>query len=202
MKYNKPFLTVLSIFFLFNACNDSTIPQVSINEVPKKFFNIQNGSQFTFVNANDTNKDLNYQSANYFNAFTNPDISNNEVLSYELNSSTEPISYLIRIEAGGSSTTPYNDRVSFIQKSNDTLSIGALMFYSNAQFIAPLETRDSVHFFNTRTIGNRQFQSVLRVKLFSNPKFNEVYFADGIGLVGYIRKNGSLVYLKKYTVLK
>jgi hypothetical protein len=59
-----------------------------------------------------------------------------------------------------------------------------------------------VQLLDNRTIGNRTFQTVIRVKLRNNPIFREVYFAEGIGLVGYIRKNGSLVYLKKSTILR
>jgi hypothetical protein len=89
-----------------------------------------------------------------------------------------------------------------IYKQNDTFNVGALFFYTDFKFLPTVETGDSVHLFDNRTIGNRLFQSVLRVKIRNNPIFNEVYFAEGIGMVGYIRKNGSLVYLKKSTILR
>jgi hypothetical protein len=64
-----------------SSCDDKEIPAIDINEVPKKFFNIQNGSKLTYVNVNDTNKETDYFVANYYNTYVNPDISNNEVLS-------------------------------------------------------------------------------------------------------------------------
>jgi hypothetical protein len=202
MKYYKPFLSVLSIIFLLSSCDDKEIPAIDINEVPKKFFNIKNGSKLTFVNVNDTNKESDYYVANYYNTYVNPDISNNEVLYYELVSPTENASFLIRIESGGKSINAFNDRISMIYKSNDTFTVGALFFYTDSKFLPPIEAGDSVQLLESRTIGNRTFQSVIRVKLRNNPIFNEVYFAEGIGLVGYIRKNGSLIYLKKSTILR
>jgi hypothetical protein len=202
MKYYKPFLSVLSIIFLLSSCDDKEIPAIDINEVPKKFFNIQNGSKLTYVNVNDTNKETDYYVANHYNTYVNPDISNNEVLYYELVSPTANASFLMRIESGGKSINAFNDRISMIYKSNDTFTVGALFFYTDAKFLPPVEAGDSVQLLDSRTIGNRTFQSVLRIKLRNNPIFNEVYFANGIGLVGYIRKNGSLVFLKKSTILR
>jgi hypothetical protein len=202
MKYYKPFLSVLSIIFLLSSCDDKEIPAIDINEVPKKFFNIKNGSKLTYVNVNDTIKESDYYVANYYNTYVNPDISNNEVLYYELVSPTENASFLIRIESGGKSINAFNDRISLIYKSNDTFTVGALFFYTDSKFLPPIEAGDSVQLLDSRTIGNRTFQSVIRVKLRNNPIFNEVYFAEGIGLVGYIRKNGSLIYLKKSTILR
>jgi hypothetical protein len=201
MKYYKPFLFVLSIIFLLSSCDDKEIPAIDINEVPKKFFNIQNGSKLTYVNVNDTNKETDYFVANYYNTYVNPDISNNEVLYYELVSPTENASFLMRIESGGKALNAFNDRISMIYKQNDTFTVGALFFYTDSKFIPPVETGDSVQLLDNRTIGNRTFQFI-RVKLKNNPIFKEVYFAEGIGLVAYIRKNGSLVYLKKSTILR
>jgi hypothetical protein len=202
MIYYKPFLSVLSIIFLLSSCDDKEIPAININEVPKKFFNIQNGSKLTYVNINDTNKETDYYVANYYNTYVNPDISKNEVLYYELVSPTENTSFLMRIESGGKALDVFSDRISLIYKQNDTFNVGALFFYTDFKFLPTVETGDSVHLFDNRTIGNRLFQSVLRVKIRNNPIFNEVYFAEGIGMVGYIRKNGSLVYLKKSTILR
>ena len=202
MIYYKPFLSVLSIIFILSSCDDKDIPAIDINEVPKKFFNIQNGSKLTYVNVNDTNKEADYYVANYYNTYVNPDISKNEVLYYELVSSTENASFMMRIESGGKALNVFNDRISMIYKHNDTFTVGALFFYTDSKFIPTVETGDSVQLLDNRTIGHRLFQSVLRVKLRNNPIFNEVYFAEGTGLVGYIRKNGSLVYLKKSTILR
>jgi hypothetical protein len=202
MKYYKPFLSVLSIICLLSSCDDMEIPAIDINEVPKKFFNIQNGSKLTYVNINDTNKETDYFVANYYNTYVNPDISNNEVLYYELVSPTINASFLMRIESGGKSINSFNDRISMIYKSNDTFNVGALFFYTDAKFLPPIESGDSVELLDSITIGNRTFQLVIKVKLIDNPIFNEVYFANGIGLVGYIRKNESLVYLKKSTILR
>ncbi|MES2619191.1 MAG: hypothetical protein V4613_15040 [Bacteroidota bacterium] len=191
-----------AILFLSVSIMQSCKPTDQVKQVldpsSKDYFEVKNGSTYTFTEISDTTISINYTSENYLNNQSNPDIENNEIMSYDLVSNGHP-KISIRTEAGGST---YKDRIAMITNRNDTNYVGPIIFNLGGTFSKIQNSRDTVFQYPSYTINNRTFTDVIRIVLYGNNLYLEVFYAKNIGLIGRKERAGKFYYVKKYSVNK
>lgn len=191
-----------AILFLSVSIMQSCKPTDQVKQVldpsSKDYFEVKNGSTYTFTDISDTTISIKYTSENYLNNQSNPDIENNEIMSYDLVSSGQP-KISIRTEAGGST---YKDRIAMITNRNDTNYVGPIIFNLGGTFSKIQNSSDSVIQHPFYTINNRTYSDVVRIVLGGNNLYKEVYYAKNIGLIGKKERNGKFYYVKSYSVNK
>lgn len=189
-------LFAISALFVFSACRDENPEERVLDASTKAYFDIGNGSSFIFTDASDTNISTLYTSAGKSTGFANPDIENSEYLIYDLNSGSGQ-SFTIRCQSGG---YQYKDQIALLTKRNDSVYVGPVIFNLAENFTPGVNSRDSVFKHATYELNSKPFSDVVRVKLAANSLYKEVYFAKGIGLIGYRSKFDRLTYVKRYTI--
>ncbi|MDI1233604.1 MAG: hypothetical protein PSX81_04930 [bacterium] len=192
----------LSVLFFLGAVLFSCKPQDqqkhSLDPVTKAYLEIKNGSKYTFTQPGDTNVVYVYNTTNYNNSQSNPDIENSEILSYDLVSPGQP-KITIRAESGG---TQFRDRIAVVTNRNDTNFVGPIIFNLDGTFSTITNSGDTVFSYLTYTINGKVFNDVVRVKLYNTEIYREIFFAKNIGLIARREKNGTLYYAKSYSIVK
>lgn len=192
----------LSVLFFLSVVLFSCKPQDqqkhSLDPNTKAYFDVRNGSKYTFTQPGDTNVVYQYSTSNYNNSQSNPDIENSEILSYDLNAAGQP-KITIRAESGG---TQYRDRIAVVTNRNDTNFVGPIIFNLDGSFSTIANSGDTVFTYPTYTINGKVFNDVVRVKLFNTEIYREVFFAKNIGLIARKERNGTFYYAKSYNVIK
>lgn len=199
MKAAKKFIVYIAASALFASCGtDKQAPQ-KLDATTKAYFEVQNGSIYVFTETGDTSISIVYTSENYINTQANPDIENNEIMTYSLVSANKA-TYSIRCESGGAQ---FKDRIALITQQNDSTIIGPVVFNSGGNFSTGVNnTADSAVYYPTYTINGRVFNDVVRVKPRTNIKYIEVFYAKNIGLIGRKEKNNKFYYLKRERIIK
>jgi hypothetical protein len=182
----------LSIFF---SCQPQDQQQQDLDSSTKAYFEVKNNSKFIFTELSDTNLSIEYTSSNYTNGRSNPDIENTEILFYDLNASNQA-TLTMRCQSGG---TQFKDQIALITKKNDSSVIGPIVFNLGGEFAPSLGSGDSVFQYPTYQINATIYEDVVRVKLYNNIKYKEIYFAKNIGLVIRKEKNNKTYYVKRYS---
>jgi hypothetical protein len=196
MKAIKKFVTIVFCVMLVSACNKKNPNVQTLDESTKAYFGIKDNSTFVFTEVSDTNISIEYRSKNYINSLSNPDIENNEIMSYDLEATGMPL-ISIRSESGG---LQYKDRVAMISKYNDTTVIGPVVFNLANTFSVAFNSGDSVFQYGTFNINGMNFNDVVRIKPKKNTLYSEIYYAKNIGLIGRKEKSGKFYYVKRYSV--
>lgn len=198
MKAIKYSTLIFLISVMIFACNTKKQATQSLDAVTKDYFEVKDGSTYTFANVNDSNMETVYTSSEFFNNQSNPDIENSEVLGYTLKAAgMKTIS--MRCETGGAQ---FKDRIALITNRNDTNFAGPIIFYVNGNFSPIQNYTDSVYQLPTVTINNRTFKDVVKVVSKQNLIYTEVYYAKYIGLIAKKERDGTFMYVKKYKVNK
>jgi hypothetical protein len=198
MVSHKFFLYYVLILSVLHSCKPKEQPKVLLNQSSKDYFSIQNNSIYNYTTLIDTNIQLEFKTANFFTTFSNPDITNNEVISYDLLCNDFPIQFTFKIESG---PTQFKDRITVISKRNDSFFLGPFLFNLNGNFELPNGSKDSIYQVPSTKFNNTAFNDVIRIKLFNHPLFNEIYFAKFKGMVAFIDKNGKLHYAIKNNII-
>lgn len=197
MKAVKYFAFYLSLA-VFAACKPKEQAKHSLHQTTKDYFEVRNGSKYYFTEASDTNLTIEYTAGNYVNQQANPDIENSEILVYDLSGAAKLPTYTIRCETGGSE---FKDRIALIVKSGDTSTLGAVVFNQGGNFTTIAGTGDSLIMYPAYVLNGKLFNDVIRIKLFDNPLYREIFYAKGIGLIGRKEKAGDkFFYLKRYQI--
>lgn len=198
MKAAKNFILYVFATVLFAACGtDKQTPQ-KLDATTKAYFEVKDGSIYVFSEVGDTSISTVYTSESYINTQANPDIENNEILTYNLVSPGNA-TYTIRCESGGAQ---FKDRVALITQKNDSTVIGPIIFNIGGTFSTGVNSYDSAIYYPTYTINGRVFNDVVRAKPFNNIKYIEVFYAKNIGLIGRKEKNNKFYYLKRERIIK
>ena len=195
----KPIKFLSIIFFttaFIFACKPKNQAANKLSESSKEFFEIKNGSEFIFGLTSDTGYSLKYTSSNFINNQANPDIENNEIMTYDLTLNNFP-TFTVRTEAGG---TQYKDRIAILTKFKDTLTVGPVLFNLNGNFEPQPGTFDSVFQYPTYTIGTRTYNNVLRVKMSNHAKYKQMVFAKKLGIISYTNKQDLTYFVKNYSL--
>lgn len=180
---------------LFVSCKSQDQQQHDLDSYTKAYFDVRNNSKFVFTEMSDTNISIEYTSSNYNNSRANPDIENSEILFYDLNASNQA-SFTIRCQSGG---TQFKDQIAIISKQNDTTVIGPIIFNLGGSFSPGAGSGDSVFQYPSYKINATTFTDVIRVKLYNNARYKEIFFAKNIGLVIRREKNNKTFYVKRYS---
>lgn len=195
IKYSA--ILFLSVQML-QSCKPTDQAKQVLDQSSKDYFEVKDGSSYTFTESGDTNVSIVYTSEKYINNQSNPDIENNEIMSYDLVSNGQP-KITIRTEAGGST---YKDRIAMITNKNDTNYVGPIIYNLGGTFSKIQGSSDTVYQYPSYTVGTRTYSNVVRVILYSNPMYTEVFYAKNIGLVGRKIRNGKFYFVKKYSINK
>jgi hypothetical protein len=179
---------------LLASCQSQDQQQHDLDSYTKAYFEVKDNSKFIFTELSDTNINIEYISSNYTNDRANPDIENSEFLFYDLNSPNQA-TFTIRCQSGG---TQFKDQIALITKQNDSTVIGPIFFNLGGAFSAGAGSGDSVFQYPTYKINSTTFSDVVRIKLFNNIKYKEIYFAKNIGLIVRKEKNNKTYYVKRY----
>lgn len=196
MKAIKKFVTIVFFVVFISACEKKNPNIQTLDESTKAYFAIKDNSTFVFTELSDTNISIEYRSKNYINSLSNPDIENNEIMSYDLEASGKPL-ISIRSESGG---LQYKDRVAMITKYNDTTVIGPVVFNLGNTFSVAFNSGDSVFQYGNYSINGKSFNDVVRIKPKNNSLYTEIYYAKNIGLIARKENNGKFYYVKSYSV--
>lgn len=194
MKAIKFFIHLFFIAFVIKGCKPTSQAANKLDESTKQFFEQKNGASYTFTNYYDTAMSFQYTVNNYVNNQANPDIENNEIISYDLTSPGKE-TITIRCESGG---TTYKDRIAMLTKINDTIVVGPIIFNLAGQFSPSSGNYDSVFQYPTYSINGKVFEDVIRIKLHNHIKYKEIFYSKYIGLIRRDLKDGNIYYLKKY----
>ncbi len=189
------------LFFLsavFYSCKPQDQQKHSLDPNTKAYFDIKNGSKYTFTQPGDTNLVYIYTTSNYNNSQSNPDIENSEILSYDLNSPGKP-KITIRAESGG---TQFRDRIAVVTNRNDSNFVGPIVFNLDGTFSTITNSGDTVFTYLNYMINGKSFNDVVRVKLYNTEIYREVFFAKNIGLIARKDRDGILYYAKRYSIIK
>jgi hypothetical protein len=198
MLQYKFFFTTLISLFIFNACNDYEKEKTLLNSSTKDFFTVKDNSTYLYVDAEDTSKTNQYTVKNFFNKFSNPDYTNNEIMYYEIMPEDNSPSFIMRIEAG---SILYSDRITLMTIKNDSTFFGPLFINTAGEFEVYQSLNDSLFLYSTYQFGNTTYENVLRLKIFENSLYKEVFFAKSMGMIARIEKNGKLYYSKKTNII-
>jgi hypothetical protein len=198
MKAAKNFIVYIAASAFFVSCGSDKQTAQKLDSTTKDYFEVKNGSIYVFTEVGDTTINSVYTSESYINTQANPDIENNEIMTYNLVSSGNP-TYTIRCESGGAQ---FKDRIALITQKNDTLVIGPIVFNLGGTFTTGINSYDSAIFYPSYTINGRVFSNVVRVKPYQNTKYLEVFYAKNIGLIGRREKNNKFYYLKRERIIK
>jgi hypothetical protein len=189
----------LSVLFLFTtiifACNTKTQAKQSLDQTTKDYFDIKDGSTYTFANVNDTNMTIVYTTSGFFNNQSNPDIENSEVMSYDLKCAGQK-SITIRSETGGAQ---FKDRIAVVTNRNDTNYAGPVIFNTQGTF-STIQSVDSVYQYPSYTINTNVYKDVVKVVMKTNNIYKEIYFAKYLGMIAKKERDGTFLYAKKYKV--
>ncbi|MFM6984130.1 MAG: hypothetical protein ACKOXF_08350 [Chitinophagaceae bacterium] len=198
MKAAKNFIVYIAASAFLVACgSDKQTPQ-KLDSTTKDYFEVKNGSIYVFTEVGDTSISTVYTSESYINTQANPDIENNEIMTYNLVSPGNA-TYTIRCESGGAQ---FKDRIALITQKNDTLVVGPIVFNLGGTFTTGINSYDSAVYYPTYTINGRVFNNVVRVKPYQNIRYTEVFYAKNIGLIGRREKNNKFYYLKRERIIK
>lgn len=193
MKYIKYFISFVLIACFIASCKDTNVDSVLLNQSTKDFFNIKNGSNYQFVSMPDTNTISTYTVENYNNLFSNPDISNNEIMFYDMKSQNNP-TFTIRAEAGN---TKFNDRITLLTRKNDSIFVGPILFNTSGTFSAVVDSKDTVTNISSIVFGNTSYTDVIKIAPFNHPLYKEIYYAKGFGLIARKENSNALYYSKR-----
>lgn len=197
MLSRKFFLFYISIFSILYSCKPKDQIKVFLNQSSKDYFSIQNNSSYNYVTLNDTNIQLEFKTSNFLTTFSNPDITNNEVISYDILSNEFPIKFTLKIESG---PTQFKDRIALISNKNDSFFLGPFFFNLNSNFELPNNSKDSIFIIPSVTFNNTKFNDVIRIKLFDHALFNEIYFSKFKGMVAFSNKSEIIHYAIKNNI--
>ncbi|MDP2176622.1 MAG: hypothetical protein Q8K70_12000 [Bacteroidota bacterium] len=198
MLSHKFFLINVLIFSFLHACKPKELSKVFLSDSSKDYFSIQNNSNYTYTSFNDTNIQVNFKVSNFYTTFSNPDITNNEFITYDLTSNEFPIKFTFKIESG---PTQFKDRITLISKKNDSLFIGPSLFNLNGNFDLSKNSKDSLSILPAKKFNNTTYDDVIRIKLFEHPMFNEIYYAKFKGLIAFSDKKGIIYYAIKTEII-
>ncbi len=198
MKAAKNFIVYIAASAFLMACGSDKQTAQKLDTTTKEYFEVKNGSIYVFSEVGDTSISNVYTSESYINSQANPDIENNEIMTYNLVSSGNA-TYTVRCESGGAQ---FKDRIALITQKNDTLVVGPIVFNLGGTFTTGINSYDSAVFYPTYTINGRVFNNVVRVKPYQNIKYIEVFYAKNIGLIGRREKNNKFYYLKRERIIK
>lgn len=182
---------------LFACTQDKQTPQ-KLDPITKAYFDFKDGSIYVYTDYSDTNVSMVYTSQGYINTQSNPDIENNEIMTYDWVSTGKP-TYTIRCESGGAQ---FKDRIALITKFNDSIVIGPISFNVGGVFSSGVNSFDSIHQYPTYTIKNQTFNDVVRITPYQNTRYKEIWYAKDIGLVARRETNGKLYFLKRWRLNK
>lgn len=194
MKAINYFVLNIICISVFMSCKPKEQEKSDLDSGTKDYFEIRDNYKFIFTKSSDTNISIEYTSSNFNNTRANPDIENSEIMFYDLNANVKP-KYNIRCQAGGGK---FNDQIALVTFYDDSTYIGPVFYNVNGDFIPGQKTGDSVLIHSTYNLNGIVYPDVIRVKLFAHLKYNEVYFAKGLGLVGIKLKDNTLLYVKRY----
>jgi len=197
MKYIKYFICFILITCFLASCSDNNVDSVPLNQSTKDFFNIKNGSKYQFVSMLDTNTVSAYTVENYNNLFSNPDISNNEIIFYDMKSLNNP-TFTIRAEAGN---TKFNDRITLLTRKNDSIFVGPICFNTSGTFSAVLDSKDTLTNIASIIFGNTSYTDVIKIAPFNHPLYKEIYYAKGFGLIARKERNDAFYYSKNNQII-
>jgi hypothetical protein len=195
MKAINYFILNIIGLSIFVSCQPQEQEQHDLDSYTKAYFEVKNNSKFIFTDLSDTNINLEYTSSNYTNSRANPDIENSEFLFYDLNSPNQA-TLTMRCQSGG---TQFKDQIAMITKKNDSTVIGPIIFNLGGKFTPGSGSGDSVFQYPTYQINSTIYTDVVRVKLYNNIKYKEIYFAKNIGLVIRKEKTNKTYYVKRYS---
>ena len=182
----------------FIACKPKEQTKHTLHPTTKDYFEVKNGSKYYFTEAGDTSQTFEYTAGNFVNQQANPDIENSEILVYDLSGVGKQPLYTIRCETGGSE---FKDRIALVVKSGDTSILGAVVFNQGGNFTTIAGSGDSLTLYPSYILNGKLFDDVIKVKLFNNPLYREIYYAKGIGLIGRKEKAGDkFYYVKRYQI--
>lgn len=197
MKAIKIFVMNLALIGMISGCKNKEQQEHNLDPSTKTYFDIQDGSKFVFADEADTTVTMEYTSGNKMTGRANPDIENSEYLTYDLNAAAEP-SFSIRCQSGG---TQYKDQIALITRKSGNVYIGPVMFNLGDNFTPGLQSKDSIFKLPTFRVNNTVFTDVVRVKLFGNPLYTDVYFARKLGLIARREiLNNKMYYVIRYTL--
>lgn len=198
MKAAKNFIPFVAMTILTISCSqDKQTPQ-KLDQTTKDYFDVKDGSIYVFTEVSDTNISHVYVSQGYINTQANPDIENNEIMTYDLVCAGQA-KFSIRAESGGAQ---FKDRVALITNLNDTLTIGPICFNLGGVFSSGVNSYDTIKQYPTYTINGQVFNDVVVVKPYQNTKYKEVYYANKIGLIAMREKSGKVKYVKRHRIIK
>lgn len=196
MKAINYFVLNIIVLSAFAACKRPETEQHDLDPVTKAYFDIRNGSTFTFTDFADTSVSIVYTSSNHNNSRANPDIENSEILFYDLNAGGKP-SFTMRCQSGGAE---FKDQCALITRDADSTFVGPVIYNTSGRFGPGQNSGDSVVDYATYSFHTTVFSDVLRVKLLSHPRYKEVYFAKRVGLIARREKSGKFYYVKSYNL--
>lgn len=196
MKAINYFVLNILVLSVFAACKSPDQEQHDLYPETKAYFDIRNGSTFTFTDYSDTSVAIEYTSGNYNNNRANPDIENSEILFYDLNASGQP-SFTMRCQSGGAE---FKDQIALVTRVGDSTFIGPVIYNTSGRFGPGQNSGDSVIAYPTYNFHTTVFSDVLRVKLLNNLRYSEVYFAKRVGLIARREKSGKFYYVKSYNL--
>ncbi|MCC6818504.1 MAG: hypothetical protein IT245_06420 [Bacteroidia bacterium] len=198
MKAAKNIIPLVALSLMYYSCSkDKQTPQ-KLDESTKEYFDVKDGSKYIFTEVSDTNITLEYTSQGYINTQSNPDIENNEILTYDLICSGQP-SLTMRAESGGAQ---FKDRIAIITRFNDTTVIGPVCFNLGGVFSTGVNSFDSIKQHLTYTINGQVFEDVVRIKPYQNSRYKEIFFAKKIGLIARKEVSGKFYYIKRWRINK
>lgn len=196
MKAVKLFIPFIAIVLSFISCSkDKQTPQ-KLDPITKEYFDFKDGSVYVYTEVSDTNLTYVYTTQGYINTQANPDIENNEIMTYDIVCAGQPV-LTMRCESGGAQ---FKDRIALITRFNDTTVIGPITFNVGGVFSTGVNSFDSVKQHATYTINGQVFNDVVRIKPYQNQKYKEIFYSKNIGLVARRENNGKFYYLKSWSV--
>ena len=182
---------------VFVSCKPQDQQQHDLDSYTKAYFEIKNNSKFVFTEASDTNLSILYTASNFTTGRANPDIENSEIMFYDLTANNQA-SFTIRCQSGG---TQFKDQIAMLTKQNDSTVIGPIIFNLGGAFSPGAGSGDSVFQYPSYKINETTFTDVVRVKLYNNIKYKEIYFAKNLGLIIRKEKNNKTFYVKRYSLM-
>lgn len=182
---------------VFVSCKPQDQQQHDLDSYTKAYFEIKNNSKFVFTEASDTNVNILYTASNFTTGRANPDIENSEIMFYDLTANNQA-SFTIRCQSGG---TQFKDQIAMLTKQNDSTVIGPIIFNLGGAFSPGAGSGDSVFQYPSYKINETTFTDVVRVKLYNNIKYKEIFFAKNLGLIIRKEKNNKIFYVKRYSLM-
>ncbi len=196
MKAAKNFIPLIAISLSVASCSEDKQTPQKLDAITKEYFDYKDGSVYVYTEVSDTNTTIVYTTQGYINTQSNPDIENNEILTYDIVSPGQA-TMTIRCESGGAQ---FKDRVALITRFNDTTVIGPVAFNVGGVFSSGVNSYDSIKQHPTYTINGQVFNDVVRIKPYQNQRYKEIYYAKNIGLIARQENNGKFYYLKRWNV--